>query len=100
MEFERAAHGHARWTRAASARGALDRPARGGRPAFSSVTALALGPRFPGDDDQGGFAYANFRNQVPGGVVFQKYLGNTARIAAATKLFDPDLTWVRVDVVN
>jgi hypothetical protein len=87
-------------TRAASAPGALDRAARGARPAFSGVTALALGPRFRGDDDQGGFAYANFRSQVPGGVVFQKDLGGTATIAVATKLFDPDLTWVRVDVVN
>jgi hypothetical protein len=35
------------------------------------------------------------------GVVFQKDLGpNTAAAAAATKLFDPDLTWARVDVVN
>jgi hypothetical protein len=25
---------------------------------------------------------------------------NTARIAAATGLFDPDLSWARVDVVN
>ena len=36
-------------------------------------------------------------NQV--GIVFQKDLGpNTAKIAAATKLFDPDLSWMRVDV--
>jgi hypothetical protein len=35
------------------------------------------------------------------GIVFQKDLGpRTAAIAAATKLFDPDLSWARVDVVN
>jgi hypothetical protein len=35
------------------------------------------------------------------GIVFQKNLGpNTATLAAAIKLFDPDLTWTRVDVVN
>jgi hypothetical protein len=35
------------------------------------------------------------------GIVFQKDLGpNTAKIAAAMNLFDPDLTWTRVDVVN
>ena len=35
------------------------------------------------------------------GVVFQKDLGpNTATIATATKLFDPDLSWTRVDVVD
>jgi Protein of unknown function (DUF2950) len=35
------------------------------------------------------------------GIVFQKDLGpNTAAVAAATKLFDPDLTWARVDVEN
>jgi hypothetical protein len=35
------------------------------------------------------------------GVVFQKELGpNTATTAAATKLFDPDLSWARVDVVD
>jgi len=35
------------------------------------------------------------------GTVFQKDLGpNTATVAAATKLFNPDLTWARVDVVN
>jgi len=35
------------------------------------------------------------------GIVFQKDLGpRTGAIAAATKLFDPDLTWARVDVVN
>jgi hypothetical protein len=35
------------------------------------------------------------------GVVFQKDLGpNTATVAAATKLFDPDLSWARVEVVN
>jgi hypothetical protein len=35
------------------------------------------------------------------GVVFQKDLGpNTATTAAATKLFDPDLSWARVDVVD
>jgi Protein of unknown function (DUF2950) len=35
------------------------------------------------------------------GVVFQKDLGpSTAKIATNTKLFDPDLSWARVDVVN
>jgi hypothetical protein len=35
------------------------------------------------------------------GIVFQKDLGpNTAAVAAATKLFDPDLRWARVDIVN
>lgn len=35
------------------------------------------------------------------GVVFQKNLGeHTDNIAANTRLFDPDLTWARVDVVN
>jgi len=35
------------------------------------------------------------------GIVFQKDLGaDTAKIAAATKLFDPDLSWSRVDIVN
>jgi len=35
------------------------------------------------------------------GVVFQKDLGeHTATLAAGMKLFDPDLTWARVDVVN
>ena len=35
------------------------------------------------------------------GIVFQKDLGpNTATVAAATKRFDPDLTWARVEVVN
>jgi hypothetical protein len=35
------------------------------------------------------------------GFVFQKDLGaNTATTAAATKLFDPDLSWARVDVVD
>jgi Protein of unknown function (DUF2950) len=35
------------------------------------------------------------------GIVFQKDLGpDTATIAAATTLFDPDLSWARVDVVN
>jgi len=34
-------------------------------------------------------------------IVFKKDLGpNTAEIAAATKLFDPDLSWAGVDVVN
>lgn len=34
-----------------------------------------------------------------GGIVFQKDLGpQTATIAAATKLFDPDLSWARVEV--
>jgi hypothetical protein len=33
------------------------------------------------------------------GIVFQKDLGpQTAAVAAATKLFDPDLTWARVEV--
>jgi hypothetical protein len=33
------------------------------------------------------------------GIVFQKDLGpHTASIAAATKLFDPDLSWTRVDI--
>jgi hypothetical protein len=35
------------------------------------------------------------------GIVFQKDLGpNTAAVAAATKLFDPDLSWARVEVVD
>ncbi len=35
------------------------------------------------------------------GVVFQKNLGeHTDNIAANARLFDPDLTWARVDVVN
>jgi Protein of unknown function (DUF2950) len=35
------------------------------------------------------------------GIVFQKDLGpQTATIAAATKLFDPDLTWEKVEVVD
>ena len=35
------------------------------------------------------------------GIVFQKDLGpNTATVAAATKRFDSDLTWARVEVVN
>ncbi|MBV8120024.1 MAG: DUF2950 domain-containing protein [Alphaproteobacteria bacterium] len=35
------------------------------------------------------------------GIVFQKDLGpNTAAIAAATKLFDSDLSWARVEIVN
>jgi hypothetical protein len=35
------------------------------------------------------------------GIVFQKDLGpNTSTSAAATKLFDPDLTWARIDIVN
>lgn len=35
------------------------------------------------------------------GIVFQKDLGpNTASIAAAMKLFDPDLSWARIDIVN
>lgn len=35
------------------------------------------------------------------GIVFQKDLGpNTAKTAAAAKLFDPDLSWARVDVVD
>jgi hypothetical protein len=35
------------------------------------------------------------------GIVFQKDLGpRTVAIAAATKLFDPDLSRARVDVVN
>jgi hypothetical protein len=35
------------------------------------------------------------------GIMFQKDLGpNTAAIATATKLFDPDLSWARVDVVD
>jgi hypothetical protein len=35
------------------------------------------------------------------GIVFQKDLGSdTAAVAAQTKLFDPDLSWTRVDVVN
>jgi len=35
------------------------------------------------------------------GIVFQKDLGSqTAAIAAATKLFDPDLSWAKVDVVD
>lgn len=36
-----------------------------------------------------------------GGIVFQKDLGpNTAAVAAAMKLFDPDLSWARIDMVN
>jgi Protein of unknown function (DUF2950) len=35
------------------------------------------------------------------GIVFQKDLGpDTAKFVAATKLFDPDLSWARVDVVD
>jgi Protein of unknown function (DUF2950) len=35
------------------------------------------------------------------GIVFQKDLGaDTASVAAAMTLFDPDLSWARVDVVN
>jgi hypothetical protein len=35
------------------------------------------------------------------GIVFQKDLGpDTATVAAATKRFDPDLTWARIEVVN
>jgi Protein of unknown function (DUF2950) len=35
------------------------------------------------------------------GLVFQNDLGpDTATVAAATKLFDPDLSWARIDVVN
>jgi hypothetical protein len=35
------------------------------------------------------------------GIVFQKDLGpDTAAVAAATKLFDPDLSWARVDIVD
>lgn len=35
------------------------------------------------------------------GIVFQKDLGpDTAAVAAETKLFDPDLSWARVDIVN
>jgi hypothetical protein len=35
------------------------------------------------------------------GIVFQKDLGpRTATAAAATKLYDPDLSWAKVDVVN
>jgi Protein of unknown function (DUF2950) len=35
------------------------------------------------------------------GIVFQKDLGpNTATTAAATKLFDPDLSWTRIEVVD
>lgn len=35
------------------------------------------------------------------GIVFQKDLGpDTAALAAAIKLFDPDLSWTRVDVVD
>ena len=35
------------------------------------------------------------------GIVFQRDLGpNTAKVAAATKRFDPDLSWARVDAVN
>jgi hypothetical protein len=35
------------------------------------------------------------------GVVFQKDLGaDTAAVASAIRVFDPDLTWTRVDVVN
>ena len=34
-------------------------------------------------------------------IVFQKDLGpDTAAVAARTKLFDPDLRWPRVDIVN
>ncbi len=37
----------------------------------------------------------------PDGDVYQKDLGpNTARIAAATTTFDPDLSWARVDMTN
>lgn len=36
-----------------------------------------------------------------GGIVFQSDLGpNTAAVAAAIKLFDPDPSWARVDVVD
>jgi hypothetical protein len=35
------------------------------------------------------------------GIVFQKDLGpDTATVAARTKLFDPDLSWARIDIVN
>jgi hypothetical protein len=35
------------------------------------------------------------------GVVFQKDLGqDTAAVASAIRVFNPDLTWTRVDVVN
>ena len=34
------------------------------------------------------------------GIVFQKDLGPDTAVAARTKLFDPDLSWARVDVVN
>jgi hypothetical protein len=35
------------------------------------------------------------------GIVFQKDLGpQTAAIAAATKLFDPDLSWEKIEVVD
>jgi hypothetical protein len=35
------------------------------------------------------------------GIVFQKDLGpHTPAIAAATKLFDPDLSWARVDIID
>jgi Protein of unknown function (DUF2950) len=35
------------------------------------------------------------------GIVLQKDLGrNTAAVAAAMKLFNPDLSWARVDVVE
>ena len=34
-------------------------------------------------------------------IVFQKDLGpSTAKIWASTKLFNPDLSWARVDIVN
>jgi len=34
-------------------------------------------------------------------IVFQKGLGpSTAKIWASTKLFNPDLSWARVDIVN
>jgi hypothetical protein len=35
------------------------------------------------------------------GIVFQKDLGSaTASVAETIKLFDPDISWARVDVVN
>jgi hypothetical protein len=35
------------------------------------------------------------------GIVFQKDLGpQTAAIAAATKRFDPDLSWEKIEVVD
>jgi hypothetical protein len=35
------------------------------------------------------------------GIVFQRDLGpDTAAVAARTKLFDPDLSWARIDIVN